>query len=299
MAQPLASPYASYEQLPQQPYYHAPPSSSPYAYDSYTPFTSPYTFHETYPSSYYQPSVENQENMHSSYMPYHTCMSSRFEDTNQEAQADTLANIRKQLDELEQRFARLTKGAMDHEKEELPTQPRDDPTYEMFTSPYMSSYDQSLSFIALKTEHEIENINVLEVLDPREDVHRVEHDKDENMQRFVILPEVLDPREVMPIIDVVKEEMSLEGEREEFERDELEIENFKQEEKVDDIGLLDVRDMHVIDTIDGLEDLVMSKNYEIHTFMPLVPSPNLPEPLELYISILKPYIIPIVDQLEE
>lgn len=229
MTQSQVSPYASYEQPPQQPYYHAPLSSSPYAYDSYTPFTSLYIFHETYPSLSYQPFVENQENIQSSYIPYHTGMSSGFKDINKETQADNLAQIHRELDELDQQVTLLTQNAMDREKEELWAQPPNDLSYEMFTIPYMSSHDQGLSFIALKTKHEIENINVPEVSDPRDDVLRVDHDNEEDIRRVIILPKVFDPRKITPIIDEVKGEMSLECEREGFEREESQCGDFVKE----------------------------------------------------------------------
>ena len=58
--------------------------------------------------------------------------------------------------------------------------------------------------------------------------------------------------------------------------------------------------MHVKEDVDSLEVIpTMSRDYEIPTFEPLAPSPNLPEPLELHIPTLEPSIIPMADQLEE
>ena len=90
----------------------------------------------------------------------------------------------------------------------------------MFTILYMSSHNQGLSFITLKTEHEIEKINFPKVSNPREDILRVDHDKEEDIQRVVILPEEFDPRKITPIIDEVNEEIPLEVERGGFEREE-------------------------------------------------------------------------------
>ncbi|GFS45471.1 hypothetical protein Acr_00g0096250 [Actinidia rufa] len=93
---------------------------------------------------------------------------------------------------------------------------------------------------------------------------------------------------------------------EECEREKSKIGDAKQEEKGsteitlnDDFGLIDVGDVHDTKDVNGLEAiLTMSRDHEIPTFEPLAPSPNLPEPLELYVPTLEPNIIPMADQLE-
>ena len=86
----------------------------------------------------------------------------------------------------------------------------------------------------------------------------------------------------------------------EFEKEESMIEDPNQEERNDDVGLLDVGNVHVNKDVDGLEVIpTMSRDHEIPTFEPLTPSLTPLESLELHVPTLEPNIIPIADHQKE
>ncbi|GFY82579.1 hypothetical protein Acr_02g0008190 [Actinidia rufa] len=131
-----------------------------------------------------------------------------------------------------------------------------------------------------------------------EPVHPITNHRNEDIIDQTILPQNSESKEDIP--KVSEEIIKNESRDEECEREESEIGESKQEEKVsseitlnDDFGLLDVGDVHVKEDVNGLEAIpIMSRDQEIPTFEPLTPSPNLPEPLELHVPTLEPSVIP-------
>ena len=278
-----APPYASYEQPPQQPYYQEPPSPSPFTYTSYTPSPSPYTPHH----------VESQEDILPQFVQYQTSVYSRFDEP-----LDQLTTEMRELpggvDRWEKTFGETTVLLRDIHKMLLAQQ-----TQEGFS-------DQDQSITNPTSETIIEETILPKVSELREEVPRVDVDEDEVKEEVLIFPKVFELREVIPK-EEVKEEGTIESKGEEPKSEESKIEDSKQEEKGsteialnEDVGLLNVGDVHVKEDVKGLKAiLAMSRDHEIPTFEPLTPNPNLSEPLQFHVPTFELTIIPMADQSKE
>ncbi|GFZ18361.1 hypothetical protein Acr_27g0001000 [Actinidia rufa] len=161
------------------------------------------------------------------------------------------------------------------------------PSKESFNANHLDFYPNQEQVHPIKQIHLVANLRIEDTIDQ------------------ITFPQDFKSKENVPkVSDEIIENESLD---EKCERGESEIGDSEQEEKGSteitlngDFGLLDVGDVHVKEDVNSLEAIpTMSRDHEIPTFKPLVPSPNLSEPLELHVPTLEPNIIPMADQIEE